>query len=96
MADVLGFKVLGLGGRTWEIRPALGNLTSVKAGFETGLGWFEASVEVGEGFMKIDLETPQGTDGLLVLPAKYSKIAIDNVVSQNMSVEGGERSITCS
>ena len=96
VADVLGFKVLGLGGRTWEVRPALGNLTSVKGGFETGLGWFEARVEVREGFMTIELETPLETNGLLVLPAKYSKATVDNVVSRNMSVKGGKRNIVCS
>jgi hypothetical protein len=92
---VLGFKVLEPGGRTWALRPALGNLTSVQAGFETGLGWFEASVEVREGSIEVELDTPPGTDGLFTPPEKCSKMVIDNIIAQSVSVKGGKRRIVC-
>lgn len=95
ITEVLGFKLRGLGGRTWEFRPTLGNLTNIKAGFETGLGWFEASIEVGKEFIAIELETPQETKGLLKMPAKCSGVTIDGVTPYSISIKGGKRRIVC-
>lgn len=57
-------------GQTWSIRPMLGDLTEVDAGFSTPLGGFSNKVSVDESG-KIDemsFSTPEGTAGSVSLP----------------------------
>ncbi|CAK7211939.1 hypothetical protein SEUCBS140593_001335 [Sporothrix eucalyptigena] len=46
VTGVLGLRLTGPGGETWVLSPQLGSLSSVQAGFETGRGWFEATISV--------------------------------------------------
>jgi hypothetical protein len=63
---VAGIKLTSAGGQTWKIAPALGDLTVVKAGFSTSLGWFEAkTTATATGAVTIDFETPKGTSGVV-------------------------------
>ena len=55
-------------GRTWEIHPRLGGLKRISAGYETGLGKFEAEWAASGKLVVGSFTTPQGTSGKLVLP----------------------------
>lgn len=87
VTGVLGFRISGLGGVTWELSPQLGGLQSVRAGFETGLGWFEVEVEVVQnGEMKISLESPQGTQGTVLVPRGYGKVLLNGTVHEGVRI----------
>ncbi|VUC21857.1 unnamed protein product, partial [Clonostachys rosea] len=70
VSGVLGLRLEEIGGRRWSLRPQLGEqLKSVQAGFETGLGWFEGKVTVGEGGeVEVEVTAPKGTKGRIVFP----------------------------
>ncbi|CAH0048976.1 unnamed protein product [Clonostachys solani] len=70
VTGVLGLRLEEIGGRRWSLRPQLGEqLKSVQAGFETGLGWFEGKVTVGEdGDVEVEVTAPKGTKGRIVFP----------------------------
>ncbi|CAG9998126.1 unnamed protein product [Clonostachys byssicola] len=70
VTGVLGLRLEEIGGRRWSLRPQLGEgLRSVWAGFETGLGWFEGKVTVGEdGGVEVEVVAPKGTKGRIVFP----------------------------
>uniref|UniRef100_A0A8H7TTS2 Alpha-L-rhamnosidase six-hairpin glycosidase domain-containing protein n=1 Tax=Bionectria ochroleuca TaxID=29856 RepID=A0A8H7TTS2_BIOOC len=70
VTGVLGLRLEEIGGRRWSLRPQLGEeLRSVRAGFETGLGWFEGKVTVGEdGDVEVEVVAPKGTKGRIVFP----------------------------
>jgi hypothetical protein len=75
-----GIHLLSAGGRTWEMSPRLGGLTSVDTGFETTLGEFASQVnasETGEvtGFM---FTTPEGTSGTVSLPGVSGTLTSGN------------------
>lgn len=81
VTGVLGLRILEVGGKVWELRPQLGDLKSVRAGFETGLGWFEAEVKVtGKKTLTIEMEVPKGTRGNVVVPARYSRVRLNGKV----------------
>lgn len=50
------------------MRPQFGDLKTAEGGFVTKLGKFRAKWEVVDGGYWIDVETPRGTEGELVLP----------------------------
>ncbi|KAF5026797.1 hypothetical protein F66182_1081 [Fusarium sp. NRRL 66182] len=78
LTGVLGLRVTELGGREWELKPQLGDLRSVRGGFETALGWFEARVEVLKGGRyDINLETPMGTRGTIFFPAVEQQVTVN-------------------
>ena len=55
-------------GKTWRIAPQPGDLSSIEAGFETGLGMFTAIVSANGGMvMSLGFETPEGTSGSVEL-----------------------------
>ncbi|CAG9937309.1 unnamed protein product [Clonostachys rosea f. rosea IK726] len=70
VTGVLGLRLEEIGGRRWSLRPQLGEeLRGVRAGFETGLGWFEGKVTVGEGGdVEVEVVAPKGTKGRIVFP----------------------------
>ncbi|KAM0548091.1 hypothetical protein ACHAPJ_010149 [Fusarium lateritium] len=78
LTGVLGLRVTELGGRKWELRPQLGDLKSVRGGFETALGWFEAQVEVLRGGRyDITLKTPKGTRGTIFFPTVKQQVTVN-------------------
>ncbi|KAI9731478.1 MAG: hypothetical protein M1834_004598 [Cirrosporium novae-zelandiae] len=67
---IAGIELTGVMGQTWTMRPAPGNLTQIEAGFQTGLGWFEASyLKNGTGFT-YNFEAPSSTTGTLRVEAQ--------------------------
>lgn len=78
VSGILGFRIDNggssttsgvLGGKEWVLKPQLGGLRDVRAGFETGLGWFAARVQdLGEEGWDIEIEVPRGTKGKIILP----------------------------
>lgn len=78
VTGVLGFRITGLGGSTWELAPQLGGLRSARAGFETALGWFEADVEVTrKGELTVSLTVPKGTLGTVLVPENVNKVLLN-------------------
>ncbi|OBT42465.1 hypothetical protein VE00_07936 [Pseudogymnoascus sp. WSF 3629] len=63
-----GIQLSSAMGRTWEIHPRLGGLKRISAGYETGLGKFEAEWAASGKVVVGSFTTPQGTSGKLVLP----------------------------
>jgi hypothetical protein len=97
--SALSFHAAGLGlvsaqGKIWAMTPQPGDLETVEAGFETGLGLFSARFKVdGSGWQYI-FQTPKGTSGSLsverpecdgVLSLVSSDIGSEN---RTMIVEG--------
>ncbi|KAF8847178.1 Six-hairpin glycosidase [Acephala macrosclerotiorum] len=75
--SLLSFYVAGIhleeaGGKTWRIAPQMGDLVSVEAGFNTGLGWFENKIQATGGtngaVTEMSFSTPVGTTGSVSLP----------------------------
>jgi hypothetical protein len=87
VTGVLGLRLTGLGGSEWELRPQMtGDLSSIRAGFEAGLGWFEAAVDrVGDGAWEIELDVPRGTRGRVIFGDKQSSIVLNGVVHEGQS-----------
>jgi hypothetical protein len=78
VTGVLGFRITGLGGSTWELAPQLGGLRSARAGFETALGWFEADVEVTrDGELTVSLTVPKGTRGTVLVPENVNNVLLN-------------------
>jgi hypothetical protein len=63
---VAGIQLTSGGGQTWRIAPTPGDLSVVKAGFTTSVGWFEAkTIAADDGTVVVDFETPEGTNGVV-------------------------------
>jgi hypothetical protein len=59
---VAGIHLTSSQGQTWAISPALGDLTTVDAGFSTALGAFASSVTARNGIVSgLTISTPAGT-----------------------------------
>ncbi|OAA58073.1 alpha-L-rhamnosidase [Niveomyces insectorum RCEF 264] len=90
ITGVLGLQPTGPGGQTWVLAPQLGGLSTVQAGFETGRGWFEATVSVktippfGEQAVVIALTVPLGTTGSIVLPAGCAVVELNGRVFRHV------------
>lgn len=97
---VAGIQLLSAGGQTWRISPALGDLTSADAGFETSLGVFSATTTVdGHGGISIHFSAPAGTMGGVSVPypacsgqmtlrevnGKCEDVVVDVVAQENVS-----------
>ncbi|KAH7384304.1 Six-hairpin glycosidase-like protein [Phaeosphaeria sp. MPI-PUGE-AT-0046c] len=65
---VAGIQLVSAGGMEWRVQPQLGDLKHVHAGFRTEVGLFEARTEVGDGRVEMEIETPVGTKGEVVVP----------------------------
>lgn len=89
VTGVLGLRLTEMGGKKWELKPQLGDLGNVRAGFDTGLGWFEVEIKVMDHkTLKIELTTPPGSSGSVTLPSKYSQLVL------NGKVHRGETKVT--
>jgi hypothetical protein len=65
---VAGIQLVREGGREWRIKPELGDLKHVDAGFSTDVGFFGARTEIGDGKIEMEFETPSGTKGEVQVP----------------------------
>ncbi|KAI0075162.1 glycoside hydrolase family 78 protein [Panus rudis PR-1116 ss-1] len=97
---VLGLAVTSPKGRTWSFAPHLSGLSAAQGGFETPLGWFEASWTLNNHTksFEVSLEAPANTTGSLRLPASVTgQVTIDgrNIRDSPGIVElsGGKHSI---
>ncbi|MCJ1331883.1 hypothetical protein MMC10_008575 [Thelotrema lepadinum] len=83
-------------GKTWRIAPQVGDLESVEAGFETGLGMFTTNVSASGGVvMELGFETPEGTSGSLELAGLGVGMVSVSGPGKNQSVQtaGGDWSM---
>jgi hypothetical protein len=98
MTELLGLKMTGLGGRTWILNPAVvDGLRDVRGGFETGLGRFDVAIaQVGEDFV-IDVLTPEGSMGEVVVPEGWETGTVqvygNAFDSDSCRVDGGRHRI---
>ncbi|KAE8327042.1 Six-hairpin glycosidase [Aspergillus sergii] len=86
-----GLELTGVGGRTWRIRPRLGGLERVTAGFMAPLGQFSSSWKAKGDVVVGQFQTPEGTSGTLVLPGNGSDVVItglNGTVSPSSTVNG--------
>ena len=78
-----GIHLLSAGGQTWEISPALGDLTSVDTGFSTDLGDFSCQVTASDDgtITALKFATPSGTNGSVSLPGVEGTLKSENGTS---------------
>ena len=67
----LGLTVTTPAGSAWAVAPHIqGGLPGAQGGFSTPLGWFGVQWALaGSGGLRVEIDTPAGTDGVLRLPA---------------------------
>ncbi|KAF2398719.1 Six-hairpin glycosidase [Trichodelitschia bisporula] len=65
---IAGLDVIERLGRRWSVRPQFGDLRFAEAGFVTRLGKFRTGWRKVEGGYDVEIETPVGTEGDVVLP----------------------------
>ncbi|KJA26502.1 glycoside hydrolase family 78 protein [Hypholoma sublateritium FD-334 SS-4] len=67
----LGLTVTAPAGQAWVVAPHIqGGLPGAQGGFSTPLGWFGVQWALaGTGGLRVEINTPTGTDGILRLPA---------------------------
>ena len=70
LTEVVGLKIVEMGGRKWILKPQLGELTSARGAFETGLGRFEVKVKKVGGGLTAELATPVSTSGWIEIKGK--------------------------
>lgn len=92
---IVGLSITSLAGSTWRIAPQFGDLTHAEGGFTTSLGKYSVSwTKNDDDTFTLDYDVPQGTSGVLVLPAsskgqKY-RVTVDGqavMVTHGMSIE---------
>jgi hypothetical protein len=66
---VLGLSILSPAGKTWQLAPQFGDLTSVEGGFTTSLGKYQANWKLTKTGYILEYSVPRGTTGLVVLPS---------------------------
>lgn len=97
--QALSFKAVGLeivGWKKWTFRPQPGDLASLRTGYSSPMGPYEAvvNVESHEGAQGRSLEatitTPKGTEGTIVLPFRCNSVTVDGLpYSEGRPVSGG-------
>lgn len=66
---LVGLRVTEPAGKTWVLQPAtFDELAEAQAGFTSVLGKFSAKFTVADGEATVEWDTPEGTEGTLVLP----------------------------
>ncbi|KAK5128631.1 hypothetical protein LTR08_003952 [Meristemomyces frigidus] len=75
-----GIHLLSAGGMTWQISPALGDLRTVDAGFETSLGSFANQVNASDSgaITGMRFTTPSGTTGSVSVPGVSGSLKSSN------------------
>ncbi|KIY62492.1 glycoside hydrolase family 78 protein [Cylindrobasidium torrendii FP15055 ss-10] len=97
---VLGLKVTSPKGATWDLNPHInGGLPAAEGGFETGLGWFGVNWTLGADSFELELDTPEGTEGVFHLPLD-GPLSVDgqevDVGGLLVPLSGGKHSIIIS
>ena len=82
-----GIHILSDGGKTWQISPALGDLTSVDTGFTTDLGAFSCQVSASgdETVTALKFITPSGSLGSVSLPGVEGTLQSENGTSVTLT-----------
>ncbi|KAK0430937.1 Six-hairpin glycosidase [Armillaria borealis] len=95
---ILGLTVTSPRGATWSVNPHInGGLPGAEGGFETSLGWFGVKwvLQANQFFMEIN--TPEGTDGLVKLPRVGSvvvdEVAVDVGANGEIMLNGGKHTL---
>ncbi|SJL14854.1 related to alpha-L-rhamnosidase A [Armillaria ostoyae] len=95
---ILGLTVTSPRGATWSVNPHInGGLPGAEGGFETLLGWFGVKwvLQANQFFMEIN--TPEGTDGLVKLPRVGSvvvdEVAVDVGANGEIMLNGGKHTL---
>ena len=100
MFEILRLQITGMGGKTWSLSLQVSGFSEgveLEGGFETGLGRFSVRVIIeSENKMQVDLCTPHGTSGRVVLPAGWRKVEVDGEPCPDGVVPGGNRKISFS
>lgn len=81
-------------GKTWVVKPQMGDLTHVEAGWETVLGGFWSEVQA-EGGVVVGLRfgTPKGTHGRVVLEGVQGWVV--NEKGKRLRLAGGRSGRLC-
>ncbi|KAI5823183.1 glycoside hydrolase family 78 protein [Schizophyllum commune Tattone D] len=96
-AYVLGLTVTEPAGLAFRVQPRTAGLPSAEGGFETPLGWFGVSWvnDEGNGRFELNVTSPEGTQGIVILPVAGETIVDGEEVGQEgeITVQGGTHSI---
>ncbi|KAI4521109.1 glycoside hydrolase family 78 protein [Schizophyllum commune Loenen D] len=96
-AYVLGLTVTEPAGLAFRVQPRTAGLPSAEGGFETPLGWFGVSWvnDEGNGRFELNVTSPEGTQGIVILPVAGETIVDGEEVGQEgeITVQGGSHSI---
>lgn len=65
---LVGLQLTSAQGATWSVAPVLSGLSAAEGGFETGLGWFGVKWNSTNSTLSVNVSTPLGTNGTVVLP----------------------------
>lgn len=89
-------------GQTWSIKPMLGDLTEVDAGFSTPLGEFSNKVSVDKSgkINEMSFTTPDGTTGSVALPGVEGKLSsatetVELIGGVASGLAGGKWTLKC-
>lgn len=69
---VLGLSVTGRAGSSWRVAPQFSDWKTVKGGFVTSLGMYQANWVIKEKGYTLDFNVPEGTNEEMVLPLLVS------------------------
>jgi hypothetical protein len=78
---VVGLDIVEPMGSVWTLAPQMGDLTSVEAGFTTGLGRFQADWRNSSMMLQGTWETPVGTKGTVTVPVADGKQVVKFIVN---------------
>ena len=97
---MLGLTVTSPQGKTWSVAPRIGGgLPAAQGSFEAPLGTFGAQWTLEGKQFRLDINTPKGTTGVVVIPGSVSakEYQIDGALhaarSRTISLGGGKHSI---
>ncbi|KAL0948872.1 hypothetical protein HGRIS_008991 [Hohenbuehelia grisea] len=95
---VAGITVTSPQGATWAVAPVLSGLDAAEGGFETPLGRFDVKWVVKNRRFTLNIRTPKGTSGTVILPGtgavKVDDKAQASRASASLQLGGGEHVVT--
>ncbi|KAI0031995.1 Six-hairpin glycosidase [Vararia minispora EC-137] len=84
-------------GQAWRLAPQLSGLPAAQGGFETALGTFAASWAADAVGFELNVTTPAGTSGVVILPVNGTTTvdgAVTAVPESGLELGGGSHTIT--
>ncbi|KAK0488383.1 hypothetical protein EDD18DRAFT_595036 [Armillaria luteobubalina] len=92
---ILGLIITSPRGATWSMNPHInGDLPGAEGGFEISLGWFGMRWGWRNNQVFMEINTPEGTNGLVKLPRAGSivvdEVAVDIDANRNIMLNGGK------